>query len=124
MKVLIVDDSKTMRMIIKRTLHQAGFDGLETVEAGNGLEALDKIRSAAPQVVLCDWNMPQMNGLQLLRRIAAEQLPVRFGFVTSESTNEMRETACQCGAQFFISKPFTPDTFRAQLKPVFSGGTA
>jgi two-component system chemotaxis response regulator CheY len=124
MKILIVDDSNAMRMIIKRTLRQAGFEGLDIVEAGNGAEALDKIRSAGPEVVLCDWNMPQMNGLDVLRKVAEEQLPVRFGFITSESTDEMRETARQSGARFFITKPFTPDSFQAQLAPVFSGGAA
>jgi two-component system chemotaxis response regulator CheY len=121
MKILVVDDSKTMRMIVKRTLRQAGFEAHEVVEAGNGVEALEVIRSAAPDVVMSDWNMPEMNGLQLLQKVTEDGLRTRFGFVTSEGTAEMREIARQSGAQFFISKPFTPESFEDQLTPVLAG---
>jgi two-component system chemotaxis response regulator CheY len=121
MRILIVDDSKAMRMIVKRTLRQAGFEGHEVFEAENGVDALNVIRSTAPDVVLSDWNMPQMGGLQLLQTLAGEGVPVRFGFVTSESTEDMCEAARQAGAKFFITKPFTPETFQSQLTPVLSG---
>ena len=65
MRILIVDDSKAMRMIITRTLKQAGFSGYTTTEASNGLEALEKIEEETPDVVLCDWNMPEGHGFTL-----------------------------------------------------------
>ncbi|HJL19586.1 MAG TPA: response regulator [Sandaracinaceae bacterium LLY-WYZ-13_1] len=115
MKVLIVDDSKAMRMIVKRALRSAGVEA-EVSEAENGRQALDALLgSSLPDVVLCDWNMPEMNGLELLRRIGEENIRVKLGFVTSESTEEMRSQARQAGAEFLISKPFTPDALRQQL---------
>lgn len=119
MKVLIVDDSKAMRMIVCRTLKQAGFN-CAVVEASNGAEALEVIRNDKPDVVLSDWNMPEMSGIELLTAVKAEQLEVRFGFVTSESSAEMKNLAMETGASFIITKPFTPETFELTLAPVLS----
>lgn len=115
MKILVVDDSKVMRTLVIRNLRQAGFDKHEIEEAANGLEGLNKIRESKPDVVLCDWNMPEMNGYELLSAIKSEKINVIFGFVTSEGTAEMREKASESGAQFLITKPFTPDTFTLHL---------
>ena len=65
MKILIVDDSKAMRMIVVRTLRQCGISGLQLIEAGNGAEALPIIESQTPDLILCDWNMPEMTGIEL-----------------------------------------------------------
>ena len=83
MKILIVDDSKAMRMIVKRTLRQAGLGGHEVEEAGNGVEALPLVASWQPDLVLSDWNMPEMNGIDFLRALRAQGNEVRFGFVTA-----------------------------------------
>ena len=115
MKVLIVDDSKAMRMIVKRTLRQASLADAEIEEAGDGTEALPLIGSWNPDLVLCDWNMPEMNGIDLLRTLRNQGNPVRFGFVTSESTPDMRQMAEDEGAEFLIAKPFDGDTFTAVL---------
>lgn len=120
MKILIVDDSKAMRMIVTRTLKQAGFADCTVVEAANGVQALQTLRGGGFDVVLSDWNMPEMNGLELLRAIKAEGVAVRFGFVTSEGTAGMRQQASEAGALFLITKPFTPDGFAATLKPVLA----
>ena len=117
MNVLIVDDSKAMRMIVRRTLRQAGFD-VDVTEAENGREALDMLRGGSYAAVLCDWNMPEMNGIELLRALSDESISVPFGFVTSESTPEMRAAAHEAGARFMIRKPFKPDTFRDELSDV------
>jgi two-component system chemotaxis response regulator CheY len=117
-KVLVVDDSKAMRMIVIRTLRQAGWGSLQVTEAANGAEALEAIRRDAPDLVLCDWNMPEMTGIELLSKLNAEGSKIRFGFVTSEGTDTMRERARQEGALFLIAKPFTPDTFGSALTPV------
>lgn len=118
MQILIVDDSKAMRMIIRRTLRQAGFENWSAVEAGNGIEALQVVKKAAPDLILCDWNMPEMSGLDLLRELKGGGFRVRFGFVTSESTPEMRQTAMEAGALFLLTKPFTPEKFQETLHAV------
>lgn len=118
MKVLIVDDSRAMRMIVTRTLRQAGYGGAQIREAENGAEALAAIRSEHPDLVLCDWNMPEMSGIELLSTLNQQGLKVRFGFVTSEGTDTMRERARQEGALFLIAKPFTAETFGTALTPV------
>ncbi|MBN2801813.1 MAG: response regulator [Deltaproteobacteria bacterium] len=120
MKILIVDDSKTMRMIVKRTLRQAGYGDAEILEANNGLEGLESVKTSVPNLVLCDWNMPEMNGLEFLKAVNAEGIKVNFGFVTSEGTAEMRQIAAENGALFLISKPFTADTFKSELGGILS----
>lgn len=120
MKIVIVDDSKTMRMIVKRTLRQAGYGDHEVLEAGNGVEALEIIKTAAPNLVLCDWNMPEMNGLELLQALNSSGIKTNFGFVTSEGTPEMRQVAEENGALFLISKPFSAETFQEHFSGVLS----
>jgi two-component system chemotaxis response regulator CheY len=118
MKILVADDSRVMRQIVTRTLRQAGFSGHDLVEAENGRLALESIQADRPDLVLSDWNMPEMTGIELLRvlRGAGDQIP--FGFVTSEGSPEMRRTAEAAGALFVIAKPFTPEAFRDALQPV------
>ncbi len=115
MKILIVDDSKAMRMIVKRTLRQAGFGGHDIKEAVNGKDALSVMNGWTPGLILCDWNMPEMNGLELLKNVKSEGIPGAFGFVTTEGTAEMRAAAIDAGARFLITKPFTAQTFEAEL---------
>lgn len=119
-KVLIVDDSKAMRLIVRRTLRQAGFESLEVEEAENGKFALEAIGKAPPDLVLSDWNMPEMNGIQLLQALRSQKNQVKFGFITTEGTPDMRATASEAGALFLIAKPFTPEQFRAALEKVIA----
>ena len=118
MKILIVDDSRAMRMIVTRTLRQAGFGDHEFVEAENGAEGLAKVTEIGPDLVLSDWNMPEMSGIEFLQALRAAGNPVRFGFVTSESTDAMRDLAAESGELFLIAKPFTADTFTEALGAV------
>lgn len=118
--ILIVDDSKAMRLIVRRTLRQAGFGDYEVEEAANGLEALECIGKATPALVISDWNMPEMNGIELLKELNNRKLSVRFGFVTTEGTPDMRALADEAGALFLIAKPFTPEQFEAALRPLLS----
>ncbi len=116
MKVLVADDSKAMRSIVVRTLRQAGFSGLKIIEAENGAQGPEMVRSEAPDVVISDWNMPQMDGLEFLQALRAEDNDVPFGFVTTEASPEQRATAEAAGAAFLISEPFTDDDFRRHLE--------
>ena len=118
MKILIVDDSRVMRQIVTRTLRQAGFTGHELVEAGNGVEGLAAVAEHAPQLVLSDWNMPEMNGIDLLGALRARGERVPFAFVTSEGSPDMVDRAQAAGAMFVITKPFTAESFREKLEPV------
>jgi two-component system, chemotaxis family, chemotaxis protein CheY len=117
-KILIADDSRVMRQIVTRTLRQAGFDGHDVVEAVDGMDAFVKVTSEQPDVVLSDWNMPGLSGMELLDLLRASGSSVKFGFVTSEGSEEMRERAMAAGALFLIAKPFTVERFRAALDAV------
>ena len=116
--VLIVDDSKAMRLIVRRSLRQAGYAELQVDEATNGKEGLEMILKAPPYLVLCDWNMPEMTGIELLTELRSQQNGVRFGFVTTEASPEMRERATAQGALFLIAKPFTPEDLSKILDPI------
>jgi two-component system chemotaxis response regulator CheY len=105
-----------MRMIVRRCLREAGYSGCEVDEAANGAEALGRIGQQRPDLVLSDWNMPEMNGLELLR--ALRGTGIKLGFITSEGTPEMRMTAMAAGAQFLVAKPFTAESFQRALKPI------
>lgn len=120
MKILIVDDSKAMRMIVTRTLRQAGFAEHEYLEAADGAEGLALVASERPDLVLSDWNMPDVNGIEFLQKLRSAGNDVRFGFVTSESTDAMRALAAESGALFLIAKPFTADTFAEALAGVIA----
>jgi two-component system, chemotaxis family, chemotaxis protein CheY len=116
--LLIVDDSKAMRMIVRRALRQSNIGEHQVEEATNGREALEKLHSAQFDLVLADWNMPEMSGIELLKAVRAEGMLVDFGFITSEGTEDIHALAMQNGAQFLIAKPFTPEALSAALARV------
>ncbi|NJC71767.1 response regulator [Planosporangium thailandense] len=118
MKILIADDSRVMRQIVTRTLRQAGYDDHDVIEAADGRQAFDAVVNENPDLVLSDWNMPEMTGIEVLRMLRANGVEVPFGFVTSEGTAEMRNTAEEAGAIFLITKPFTAEAFRDALDPI------
>ena len=111
MKILIADDSRVMRQIVTRTLRQAGFGDHDLIEAADGRQLYDKYMEEKPDLVISDWNMPGMTGVEVLRALRTAGHEVPFGFVTSECTTEMQDAATSAGAQFFISKPFTAERF-------------
>lgn len=109
MKILVVDDSRAMRRIVSRTIRQAGFTGHEIVEAENGQDALEVAKAEKPDLILSDWHMPVMNGIEFLNALNEEGLEIPFGFVTSEGTREMVDQATEGGAMFLLVKPFTAE---------------
>jgi two-component system chemotaxis response regulator CheY len=109
-----------MRQIVIRTLRQAGYDDHDIIQAGDGREALQLVGSEKPDLVLSDWNMPEMSGIECLEALRASGSQVPFGFVTSEGSPEMREKAASAGALFLIAKPFTEETFREALDGVLA----
>ena len=118
MRIVVADDSRVMRQIVVRTMRQAGYEGHEIVEAVDGADALEKIEDTGPDLVLSDWNMPNMTGIELLRALRSSGNDVLFGFVTSEGSPEMRTTAETEGALFLIAKPFSAEGFRDVLDPL------
>jgi two-component system chemotaxis response regulator CheY len=118
MKILIADDSRVMRQIVTRTLRQAGFDGHDLVEAADGRQALEMAEAEKPDLVISDWNMPELTGVEVLRKLRATGNEVKFGFVTSECTPEMQQQAEAEGAAFFIIKPFTAERFDEVFSPI------
>jgi two-component system chemotaxis response regulator CheY len=116
MNVLLVDDNKAMRLMVRRTLLETGMTNLQVEEAENGSDALAKLSEVAPDIILSDWNMPEMGGVDLLRELRARRSDVVFGFVTASApTTQMRERAYEAGAQFMLAKPFTVQRFRDVL---------
>ena len=118
MDILLVDDSKTMRMIVQRAIRQAGFRGLTVGEAENGLQALETLESVYPKLILSDWNTPQMSGIDFLIRLRETGRTTPFGFITSEASSEIRELAMSAGATFLITKPFSPEDVQEALSPI------
>jgi two-component system chemotaxis response regulator CheY len=118
MDILLVDDSKTMRGIVQRAIRQAGFRGLTVGEAENGAQALEKLREEQPKLILSDWNMPEMSGIDFLVQVRASANKVPFGFITSEASTAIKELAMKSGASFLITKPFSPETMQEALSPI------
>ena len=118
MKVIVADDSRVMRQIVIRTLRQSGYSDWDIVEAEDGAVGLAKVAAEKPDLVLSDWNMPNMTGIEFLRALRASGSTVPFAFVTSEGSDDMRATATAAGALGLIAKPFTPETFAAVLQTV------
>ncbi|HSV27561.1 MAG TPA: response regulator [Sedimentisphaerales bacterium] len=121
--LMIVDDSVTMRRIIMRTIRMSGIEFGTTEEAGNGAEALAKLRAGHIDVVLCDINMPEMTGSEMLKRLRTE-LPERAGtmviMVSTESGQDLIDSIMASGANGYITKPFTPEKFAEKLKPLLN----
>lgn len=115
MTVLVVDDSMAMRMIVIKTAKKAGLRRDTFIQAADGVQGLEAIREHNPDLVLSDWNMPNMTGIEMLEAMNEEGIKVKFGFVTTEATTEMRLRARKAGAMFLLAKPFTVESFEQAL---------
>jgi two-component system, chemotaxis family, chemotaxis protein CheY len=118
-RILIVDDMLTIRKITKKTLNELHFKKIE--EASTGAEAWQIISKEPPfDLIICDWNMPKMTGLELLQKIRStpEIAETPFILLTAESDMAQVKTAIQAGVDDYILKPFTSDTFKARLEAV------
>lgn len=115
MKILVVDDSKAMRMIVSRALRQISMPDLTLEEAATGMEAIRIVEEFSPDLVLADWNMPGMSGYELLVELKGKGYSGKFGFITTEASDDMRQKATEGGADCFITKPFTPESLTQAL---------
>jgi two-component system chemotaxis response regulator CheY len=107
-----------MRGIVVRSLHKVGYGGHEIDEAENGALALEHIRRTPPDLILADMNMPQLNGMDMLKTLRAEGWKPTVGFITSERADEVVSAAFAAGAAFFIIKPFTAEALKDALSRV------
>ena len=119
-RTLIVDDSSVMRKIVERSLRQAGVELEQVVEAGNGAEALAALGNQRVDLILCDINMPVMDGLEFVRTLStvenAKGTPVVM--ITTEGSESHVVQALSAGARGYIRKPFTPEQVREHVLPV------
>jgi len=118
-RILVVDDFSTMRRIIRNLLKELGFNHLD--EAEDGQVALTKLKTGAHDFVVSDWNMPNMDGLQLLQAIrsTSDLAHLPFLMVTAEAKKENIIMAAQAGADGYVVKPFTSATLSEKLNKVF-----
>lgn len=118
LKFLVVDDFSTMRRIVRNLLKELGFN---VEEAEDGVDALNKLQAGGYGFVISDWNMPNMDGLELLKTIRADgamsALPVLM--VTAEAKKENIIAAAQAGASGYVVKPFTAATLEEKLNKIF-----
>ncbi len=119
LRFLVVDDFSTMRRIVRNLLKELGFMNVE--EAEDGADALAKLQSSAYDFVITDWNMPNMDGLELLKNIRSDAglatLPVLM--VTAEAKKENIIAAAQLGASGYVVKPFTAAILEEKLNKIF-----
>jgi len=118
MKILLVDDSKTMRNIQKSVLSQLGYTNIE--EACDGQDALSKVGAFQPDLILLDWNMPNMDGLSFIKayRQANKTTPVMM--VTTEAEKSRVIEAIKAGVNNYVVKPFTPDVLSQRIQETLS----
>jgi two-component system chemotaxis response regulator CheY len=120
MKILLVDDSATMRKIQRNVLAQMGHDDI--VEAENGEDAIHQMKANDFMIdlILCDWNMPKMNGIEFVRKIRQhenlQKIPIIM--VTTEAEREKVIEAVKAGARGYVVKPFTPDILKAKIAEI------
>ena len=118
--VLIVDDSCTMRAVIKKALKMSGFDVGQYLEAADGLEAISVLKRHWIDLILADINMPNMDGIELLKTLHRDELlrDIRVVMVTTEGSHQRVEQAQSMGAAGYIKKPFTPRDLKDTLNRV------
>jgi len=115
--LMIVDDSATMRKIIMKTVRMSGVDIERTEEAGNGNEALEKLGQTSVDMMLVDVNMPGMGGPELVKKVRemASCSNTKIIMVSTESSQELIDSVLASGANGYITKPFTPESFQKKL---------
>ncbi|MBF0338140.1 MAG: chemotaxis response regulator CheY [Magnetococcales bacterium] len=119
MKILVVDDFSTMRRIVKNILKQLGFDKIE--EAEDGEQAFNKLKTGGFDFLVTDWNMPNVSGLELLKRVRSDaklkSMPVLM--VTAEAEKEQVVEAVKAGVNNYVIKPFTAEVLKEKIEKIF-----
>ncbi|MEW5800577.1 MAG: response regulator [bacterium] len=118
-KVMIVDDSLVMRKLVIKSLKQIGVD-VDPVEASDGKDALKKLDPKSIQLIISDWNMPQMDGLTFVKKVreTKDKKHIPIIMLTTEGSMAKFEEALNCGVDDYITKPFTPDKLKKKFDKV------
>lgn len=118
-KILIVDDQQVMRSLMRYTLEQIGFVKME--QARSGVEALELLRNDRFNLIICDFNMPEMDGLQLLKEVRSDANLKKTAFImlSGRADRELVVKAAQAGVNNYVSKPFTVETLKQKIEAVF-----
>ena len=117
-KILVVDDFATMRKVIRNLLKQVGYENI--VEAEDGVTALRVLKSQKVDLIVSDWNMPNMTGLELLKAVRADEdlKPTPFLMVTAEALQDNVIAAVKAGVSNYIVKPFTAEVLNDKIKKI------
>jgi two-component system chemotaxis response regulator CheY len=125
LKVLVVDDFPTMRRIVKNLLKQLGFENID--EAEDGEQALQRLKAGGYGLVISDWNMPNMEGIELLRNVRKQPEPLNnipFLMVTAEAEKEKVIEAIKAGVDNYVVKPFTAEILKEKLEKIAAKKTS
>ena len=114
MKILVVDDSSTMRRIIINTLSRIGYS--DVVEGENGKQGLDKLNQGGVEMIITDWNMPEMDGLEFVQHVRGNNPSIPILMVTTNAAKEDIVQALQSGVNNYVVKPFTPETLKEKIE--------
>ena len=119
MKVLVVDDFETMRRILKNILKQIGFTKI--IDADDGSTALAMLKKDKVDLIISDWNMPKVSGLELLKAVRSDESikDMPFLMVTAEAQKDSVVQAIQAGVSNYVVKPFTPEAIKEKLEQIF-----
>jgi two-component system chemotaxis response regulator CheY len=118
MKFLVVDDSSTMRRIIKNSLQRIGFN--DVIEAENGKDGLEKLAGGA-DIILTDWNMPEMDGLEFVKNVRSQNPKIPILMITTNAAKDDIIEALKNGVNNYIVKPFTPETLKEKVEAILKG---
>jgi len=120
MRFLVVDDSTTMRRIIINTLNKVGYS--DCAEASNGREGVERLATTVVDMVITDWNMPEMSGIDFIRSVrsnpATKDLPILM--VTTNAAKDDIVEALRAGVNSYVVKPFTPDTIKEKIEAMLA----
>lgn len=114
MKILIVDDSSTMRRIIINTLSRIGY--ADVIEGENGKSGLEKLGQGGVEMIITDWNMPEMDGLEFVKTVRTQNPSIPILMVTTNAAKEDIVEALQAGVNNYVVKPFTPETLKEKIE--------
>jgi two-component system, chemotaxis family, chemotaxis protein CheY len=121
LRVLVVDDDEPLRELVCKILRRMGIADVET--APNGAAALERMSASQPfDVVVCDWNMPTLPGIEVLKHVRATTPHTAFLMTTGETDRQFVQQAKGCGANGFLVKPFTPTQLKEQIGMLLEGG--
>ncbi len=119
MKFLVVDDSLTMRRIIKNSLAKIGYT--DVAEAGNGVEGLEEFEKGGISLILTDWNMPEMDGMTFVTKVREKDPNIPILMITTNAAKEDVLEAFKAGVSDYIVKPFTPEVLKEKIDNVLKG---